>query len=301
MRQIERVFRILLLMAGTILAAQDSKPILAPGSPGKAIQDAAQAAADDLTHGRPKGGAIENVYSEQNTIGSVEVLSDGRGVNFGPYLRDAMARVRIHWYRLIPSDARAKTGKVAIQFAVLPDGRIVALKLAESSGDVSLDRAAWEAITVSNPFPALPSAFIGPNLALRFRFYYNPDKGNLEGTSGGATGPIEHAVVVQSLADSHPPKYPKRARKEKIEGIVHMDALIAADGKVESVHTVDGSMVLGEAAADAIQKWMFHPAQRDGKPVEDRVRINVEFQLEGEQVRAQVVGPETVSSASFNR
>jgi TonB family protein len=298
MRQIERAFRILLLMAGTVVAAQDSKPILVPGSPGKAIQDATQAAADDLTHGRPKGGAVENVHSEQNTVGSVEVLSDGRGVNFGPYLRDAMARIRSHWYRLIPSDARAKKGKLAIQFAVLPDGRVAALKLAESSGDVSLDRAAWQAITASNPLPALPSAFSGPNLALRFRFYYNPDKGNLEGTSSGATGPFEHAVVVQSVADSHPPKYPKRARKEKVEGTVRLEALIAADGKVESVHAVEGSLVLGGAACDAVQKWTFHPAQRDGKPVEDRVRINVEFRLDGEQVRAQIVWPDAPPSST---
>ena len=289
---------VLLLMTGTVLAAQDSKPILAPASPGRAMQDATQGAADDLTHGRPTSGAPESVSSGQATVGSVEVLSDGRGVNFGPYLRDAMARIRSHWYRLIPSDARAKKGKLAIQFAVLPDGRVAALKLAESSGDVSLDRAAWQAITASNPLPALPSAFSGPNLALRFRFYYNPDKGNLEGTSSGATGPFEHAVVVQSVADSHPPKYPKRARKEKVEGTVRLEALIAADGKVESVHAVEGSLVLGGAACDAVQKWTFHPAQRDGKPVEDRVRINVEFRLDGEQVRAQIVWPDAPPSST---
>lgn len=298
MRQIERAFRILLLMAGTVVAAQDSKPILVPGSPGKAIQDATQAAADDLTHGRPKGGAVENVHSEQNTVDSVEVLSDGRGVNFSPYLRDLMAGVRSHWYRRIPVDARSKKGKLAIQFAVLPDGQIAALKLAESSGDVSLDRAAWEAITASNPFPALPSAFIGPNLVLRLRFYYNPDKDNLEGMSRETAGPIQHAVVVQSVADSHPPKYPKRARKEKVEGTVRLEALIAADGKVESVHAVEGSLVLGGAACDAVQKWTFHPAQRDGKPVEDRVRINVEFRLDGEEVRAQIVWPDPPPSST---
>jgi TonB family protein len=77
-----------------------------------------------------------------------------------------------------------------------------------------------------------------------------------------------------------------------------MEALIAADGKVESAHAVDGSMVLGEAASDAIQKWMFHPAQRDGKPVEDRVRINVEFRLDGEQVRAQIVWPDAPPSST---
>ena len=53
-----------------------------------------------------------------------------------------------------------------------------------------LDRAAWGGITASNPFPPLPSNFGGPYLALRFRFYYNPEQaraGNpftLAGTEG---------------------------------------------------------------------------------------------------------------------
>jgi len=50
---------------------------------------------------------------------------------------------------------------------------------AEGSGDVALDRAAWGAITGSNPFPPLPKEFPGQNLGLLFRFYYNPDKSDL--------------------------------------------------------------------------------------------------------------------------
>ena len=34
-------------------------------------------------------------------------------------------------------------------------------------------------ITRSNPFPPLPTEFRGPYLALRFRYYYNPDKADL--------------------------------------------------------------------------------------------------------------------------
>jgi hypothetical protein len=48
------------------------------------------------------------------------------------------------------------------------------------SGDTALDRAAWGGITASNPFPPLPTDFGGQYLALRFRFYYNPDKGEME-------------------------------------------------------------------------------------------------------------------------
>ena len=49
-----------------------------------------------------------------------------------------------------------------------------------SSGDERLDRAAWAGLTQSDPFPPLPSKYTGPDLALRFHFYYNPDKSSVE-------------------------------------------------------------------------------------------------------------------------
>jgi outer membrane biosynthesis protein TonB len=54
------------------------------------------------------------------------------------------------------------------------------MKPVTTSGDIALDRAAWSAITHSNPFPPLPKEFTGPYLSLRFRFYYNPDKEDLQ-------------------------------------------------------------------------------------------------------------------------
>jgi len=57
---------------------------------------------------------------------------------------------------------------------------VLDMRRVASSGDDALDRAAWGGISASNPFPPLPSEFTGPYLALRFRFYYNPDKSDLE-------------------------------------------------------------------------------------------------------------------------
>ena len=117
------------------------------------------------------------------TLGNLEVLSDTQGVDFGPYLSRVVDAVRRNWYTLIPEAARApllKRGKVAIEFAILPDGRVAGMKLTGESGDVSLDRAAWGGITASNPFAPLPSEYHAPYLALRFRFYYNPQKGDIE-------------------------------------------------------------------------------------------------------------------------
>jgi len=73
-----------------------------------------------------------------------------------------------------------KKGKLAIEFAILKDGKVAGLKYAATSGDVALDRAAYAGITDSNPFPPLPQEFAGQYLALRFYFYYNPDGNELK-------------------------------------------------------------------------------------------------------------------------
>ena len=108
--------------------------------------------------------------------GAIDILSDTRGIDFGPYLQRILADVRTNWYRLIPQSAAEKQGKLAIEFAITKDGRVAGMKLVASSGDVMLDRAAWGSITTSQPFPPLPPEFTGEYIALRLRFQYNPGK-----------------------------------------------------------------------------------------------------------------------------
>lgn len=107
--------------------------------------------------------------------GAIDILSDTRGVDFGPYLKRILESVRENWYHLIPKCAERMKGRLAIEFAIQKDGRIADMRLAATSGETALDRAAWGSITAANPFPALPEEFKGPYLALRFHFQYNPD------------------------------------------------------------------------------------------------------------------------------
>ena len=153
-------------------------------SAGSAIEEAARAAAANRGgYGGDSGdlGLSEGRQAGQ-AIGPLDVLSDTMGVDFGPYLSRVLHDVRENWYNLIPEIARAplmKRGKVSIEFAILKDGRVAGMRLAAGSGDVSLDRAAWGGVTGSNPFPPLPSEFSGQYLALRFHFYYNPERAEL--------------------------------------------------------------------------------------------------------------------------
>jgi TonB family protein len=153
-------------------------------SPGSQIQQSMGAVASRRGGGTYGGGDYGvGPGGSAETLGPLEVLSDTQGVDFGPYLSRVLDAVRRNWYILIPEEARAplmKRGKLAIEFAILPDGKIAGMKLVGPSGDVALDRAAWGGITASNPFAPLPGEFHGPYLALRFRFYYNPQKGDMD-------------------------------------------------------------------------------------------------------------------------
>jgi TonB family protein len=109
---------------------------------------------------------------------NIDILSDTQGVDFDPYLKKVVEAVKTKWFAEVPEIARPpqnKKGMVAIEFVITKNGRIGGMKLSGPSGDISLDRAAWGGITASNPFPPLPTEFKGDYLALRFRFYYNPE------------------------------------------------------------------------------------------------------------------------------
>jgi TonB family protein len=153
-------------------------------SAGSAIEQAARAAASNRG-GYSGGGDYGLGQGKQGgeAIGPMDVLSDTMGVDFGPYLARVLHDVRENWYRIIPESARAplmKKGKVSIEFAILKNGQVAGLQIVGTSGDVALDRAAYGGITASKPFPPLPSEFGGQYLALRFHFYYNPDKSDIQ-------------------------------------------------------------------------------------------------------------------------
>jgi TonB family protein len=144
-----------------------------PMSASREIEQAANAAA--ATRGRYAGddGDLGLGQRQPNARMGPEILSDTMGVDFGPYMAIVLREVKRNWYRLIPESAAYKKGEVSIVFTILKDGRVAGMTYINSSGDVALDRAAYAGISASDPFPPLPTEFTGPNLTLRFGFFYN--------------------------------------------------------------------------------------------------------------------------------
>ena len=78
------------------------------------------------------------------------------------------------------------------------------------------------------------------------------------------------------------PEYPEVARLHGYTGIVELEVLVLADGRVGSVkiHTSSGFRSLDLAARKAVRFWRFQPATSLGVPIDDRVVVPISFVLE---------------------
>lgn len=104
----------------------------------------------------------------------VMLLTPTQGVNFSTYLQTVVSAVRSKWYATMPDEARAgERGVVSVHLKIRTDGTGDSTTVEKSSGFERLDQAAVRGINASAPFPPLPAAFKGPNIELRFVFFYN--------------------------------------------------------------------------------------------------------------------------------
>jgi hypothetical protein len=119
----------------------------------------------------PAGGG-----GEGNLGSGVQILTPTNGVNFNDYLARLIARVTQNWYSVMPVSARmGDKGVVVMRFHIMRNGDMPSPEpvLERTSGKEPLDRAAGAALSESNPFEPLPTAFTGPYIELRIIFLYN--------------------------------------------------------------------------------------------------------------------------------
>jgi TonB family protein len=94
---------------------------------------------------------------------------------------------------------------------------------------------------------------------------------------GSGTGGVLIAPVPLRKVD---PKYFPAAIADRVEGKVRLAAVIRKNGRVDSVRLLqhlDNS--LDQSAQDALDKWQFEPALRDGQPVDVDALVEIPFRL----------------------
>lgn len=76
------------------------------------------------------------------------------------------------------------------------------------------------------------------------------------------------------------PEYSEEARKAKYQGSVLLWAIIDAEGRPRNLRIARSlGMGLDEKATEAVSKWRFEPALKDGRPVAVQISIEVVFRL----------------------
>lgn len=75
------------------------------------------------------------------------------------------------------------------------------------------------------------------------------------------------------------PVYPPSALAQGIEGTVTLYAVIASDGAVKNLQSLDGPPALVPAALAAVRQWRYSPSLLNGRPIQTERQIKIHFEL----------------------
>jgi TonB family protein len=76
------------------------------------------------------------------------------------------------------------------------------------------------------------------------------------------------------------PLYDDTARAAKYQGSIELSVVVTSDGLSDSILVLKGApFMLNKQAIEAVQKWKFKPAVKNGKPIAVRVPIEITFRV----------------------
>jgi TonB family protein len=91
---------------------------------------------------------------------------------------------------------------------------------------------------------------------------------------------VKGDIVAPRKIHAVSPKYTEVARKEGIQGVVVLQAVITKEGIVEEVEVHKGLPYgLTETAIEALKQWTFEPATLEGEPVDVYYNLTFNFRL----------------------
>ena len=106
--------------------------------------------------------------------------------------------------------------------------------------------------------------------------YYGPTAPAAAGANATTTSDVTGPFVLVKVD----PEYSEEARKAKYSGTVVLRIEVNTSGQVTHA-TVTRSLGMGldEKAIEAVEKWKFMPAKKDGKPVDAQSEVSMNFRL----------------------
>jgi protein TonB len=100
------------------------------------------------------------------------------------------------------------------------------------------------------------------------------------GGYGGGVFRVGGGVSAPKALDTPDPEYSEEARKAKYQGTVILWLIVDQGGHPQNVKVARSlGMGLDQKAIDAVRRWKFEPAMKDGKPVAVQINVEVNFRL----------------------
>jgi len=100
------------------------------------------------------------------------------------------------------------------------------------------------------------------------------------GSFGGGVYRIGGGVSMPSIIHKVEPEYSEEARKAKWQGTVTLNVIVDETGHARNIQVAQAlGLGLDQKAMEAVEKWLFKPGLKDGKPVAVFATIQVTFHL----------------------
>ena len=168
----------------------------------------------------------------------------------------------------IEKKENVKTKKVKEQdthIKVVLKPKVVPEKLKSDKSETELKTNDLKQVLVENKPIKSPSLYNKKSIENKFSQNKNSSEANYK---------------IGSINNPHPP-YPLIARKKGFEGKLILKVTVNEDGSVKDV-TIDkssGYLILDKVSKETIEKWVFIPAKRMGRSVEDNIQVPIRFVL----------------------
>lgn len=112
-----------------------------------------------------------------------------------------------------------------------------------------------------------------------------PAYGGTEPRLAGVEGVTNPKIIDKSKVS---PEYPEKAKEEKIEGKVILQAVVTREGTVRDVKVLRCSKPdhgFEKSAVEAVKRWRYEPSTLDGDPVDVYITVVVDFILDKSERR----------------
>ncbi len=100
------------------------------------------------------------------------------------------------------------------------------------------------------------------------------------GGYGGGVFRVGGGVSAPKAIDTPDPEYSEEARKAKYQGTVILWLIVDQGGHPDNIKIARSlGMGLDQKAIEAVRRWKFEPALKDGRPVAVQINVEVNFRL----------------------